>query len=128
MTSFDDEILRVRVNADDADLLTVVAEGELDIAGDERLRVAIADAAITGKRVVLDLRGITFCGSSGIALILDAQRALGQRLRLLAGHEIRRVLELTGLTRLLDGGGTPAQGAGPRGGAGPHAEDREQAV
>ena len=103
MTSFDDGILRVRVDEDEADHLTVVAEGELDIATDETLRVAIADAAVTDRDVVLDLRGITFCGSSGIALILDAQRALGERLRVLAGAEIRRVLELTGLTRLLDG-------------------------
>ena len=103
MTSFDDDVLRVRVVEDEADHLSVVAEGELDIATDDTLRVAIADAAVTGRDVVLDLRGITFCGSSGIALILDARRALGERLRLLAGDEIRRVLELTGLGRLLDG-------------------------
>ncbi len=106
MTSFDDAVLRVRVD-EDAGQLTVIAEGELDIATDETLRVAIANVAITDRSVVLDLRGITFCGSSGIALILDAQRALGERLRLLAGNEIRRVLELTGLTRLLDGESPP---------------------
>ena len=112
MTSYDDKILKVRTTHSDGGVLTVTAEGELDIASDDALRVAIADAAVSARDVVLDLRRITFCGSSGIALILDAQRALGDRLRLLAGDEVRRVLELTGLSRLLGSGsdaGEPAE-------------------
>jgi anti-sigma B factor antagonist len=80
---------------------TIVPVGELDIATapllDEQLHSPEWWAA---KRVVLDLRGLTFMDSSGVRCLLRADaasRADSDRLELIPGSEqIQRLLALTG--------------------------------
>lgn len=81
--------------------------GELDHHGARNalreLELAV-DAALP-KKLVLDLTGVTFMDSSGIALILRAQ----QRMQLLDGSvfvcnvpaQARRVLDAAGISRLI---------------------------
>ena len=81
--------------------------GELDHHGARNalreLELAI-DAALP-RRLVLDLAGVTFMDSSGIALILRAQ----QRVQMLEGNllvcnvpaQARRVLDAAGIGRLV---------------------------
>lgn len=77
--------------------------GELDVATvdvlDDELRRAWANADI--RRVELDLRGVTFMGSAGIAALLAANaraRERGCALTLVrATDRVHRVLELTGI-------------------------------
>lgn len=89
----------------------IAPHGELDIATTPEL--AGAFAAATGGDVVVDLRGVTFMDSSGIACVLQAWRASGEaggRLRAVPGpDEVQRVLALVALDREIDWIDPPAQ-------------------
>ena len=85
--------------------------GELDVgtAGtlDARLREAVEGGA---RRIVLDLREVTFLGSTGLRVLLGwdaASRAEGFDLTIVRGpHLVQRVFELTGVSdrlRFVDG-------------------------
>ncbi|HUR84719.1 MAG TPA: STAS domain-containing protein [Solirubrobacteraceae bacterium] len=77
--------------------------GELDVATvsvlDEELRRAWAQTDI--RRMELDLRGVTFMGSAGVAALLGANaraRDRGCALTLVRGTDrIHRIFELTGI-------------------------------
>ena len=87
--------------------LTVRFVGELDHAAAAGAMRAVASAAeeFLPRRCVLDLSGLTFMDSSGIAVILRAERLLSAfRAELLVAappEQARRVLELAGMSRLL---------------------------
>lgn len=98
----------MEMNAKSADRnLLLELSGELDHHGARNtlreLELAV-DAALP-KKLVLDLGGVTFMDSSGIALILRAQ----QRMHLLDGSllvrnvpdQARRVLDAAGIGRLV---------------------------
>jgi ABC-type transporter Mla MlaB component len=61
-----------REQREGATLLCVA--GELDISGAARLDEEIAAAAAACGSLVLDLSGVTFCDSSGLAVLLRARR------------------------------------------------------
>lgn len=82
-------------------------EGELDLATAAPVRDAL-EHALSGDcpRLVVDLRGLAFLDSAGIHVIvqthqlcLAAERSLS--LLLVPGH-VQRVLEVSGMLRLLD--------------------------
>jgi anti-sigma B factor antagonist len=78
--------------------------GEIDILGAPALRSALVLALEESKLVVLDLSGVSFLGSSGLAVLVEAreqaQRA-SQDLRLVCTTRIvLRALEATGLREL----------------------------
>ncbi len=87
--------------------LTVRFAGELDHAAAAGAMRAVAAAAeeFLPRRCVLDLSGLTFMDSSGVAVILRAERLLSAfRAELLVAdppEQARRVLELAGMSRLL---------------------------
>jgi anti-anti-sigma factor len=87
--------------------ITLTVAGELDIATAPRVadHLAAIDAAGGTERVVLDLGGLTFLDSSGVALLLGAARraeAAGRALTIVrTPPEARRVLALCGLLDLL---------------------------
>lgn len=98
----------MEINAKSADRnLLLEFSGEIDHHGARdalrELELAV-DAALPAK-LVLDLAGVTFMDSSGIALILRAQ----QRMQLLDGSvlvrsvpaQARRVLDAAGIGRLV---------------------------
>ena len=82
--------------------MRVLFTGELDIAGAHEADEAVrqAESAGTGA-VTIDLRGLTFMDSTGLRLLVAADRRAreaGRTLRIVRGQEpIQRVLELTGL-------------------------------
>ena len=98
--------MEIRAKSTDRNLLVEI-RGELDHHGAKgalrELELAI-DAALPTK-LVLDLSGVTFMDSSGIALILRAQ----QRMQLMDGSllvrnvppQARRVLDAAGIGRLV---------------------------
>ena len=54
--------------------------GELDIATVPRARTALEEEPVTGARtVVLDLSGVTFMDSTGLAVVMDLKRELDAR-------------------------------------------------
>ena len=77
--------------------------GELDILTAPELQRALDEAVERGvDRVVLDLRGVGFLGSSGIAIVARLERlanARGFHAAFVRGRpRVQRILEMAGLT------------------------------
>jgi anti-anti-sigma factor len=85
----------------------VAVRGDLDLAtAPTLLREAFAALALPIKALTLDLERTTFLDSSGLDVLVQAKRhgrELGIAVDLKAiPHQARRVIEITGLTELLD--------------------------
>lgn len=98
--------MEIQVKSADRNLLLLFS-GELDHHGARNAlrEVEMAIDAALPQKLVMDLAGVTFMDSSGIALILRAQ----QRMQLLEGSvlvcnvptQARRVLDAAGIGRLV---------------------------
>jgi anti-anti-sigma factor len=81
------------------DAAWVRVTGELDIATAPQLAEMLGRAEERCRRIVLDVRQVTFMDSSGVHVILDANvraNAAGRRLVLVRGpSQVDRVLDLT---------------------------------
>jgi anti-anti-sigma factor len=83
----------------------IVVEGDLDLSTAPDLCACLT--AHRGSRVVADLSLVRFCDSCGLRAIVGEAREtgyVGGRLTVVApeGGAVRRLLELTGLTELLE--------------------------
>ena len=81
--------------------------GDFDITGFKQVDEELGGIQSNGRpTVTLDLRELTFIDSSGIRAILRADtraRALGSRLRLIAGPErVQKVFQITRLDHQLE--------------------------
>jgi anti-sigma B factor antagonist len=81
--------------------------GELDVNGGPRLRDALVDAiGEGGRRVVVDLEGVDFIDSAGLGVLVGglkrARTRDGDLVLVATGVSVRKVLEITGLTRVFD--------------------------
>lgn len=90
---------------DSEDVHVVALYGQLDLANAERVRESLV--AVAGSTVVVDLSGLRFLDSSGIAALLRARQEIvdaghGFEMRGATGI-VRRVLDVTGLAFLLSG-------------------------
>lgn len=100
------EDTQIRLQVQDWDGATVVSVGGgVDMVTTPRLHSCLQDQlARTPQRLVLDLSGVSFLGSSGLAVLvecLDEARGCGSDLRLVASsRRVMRPLEATGLTKL----------------------------
>ena len=98
--------MEIQAKSADRNLLLELS-GELDHHGarDAIRELELAIDAALPKKLVLDMGGVTFMDSSGIALILRAQ----QRMQLMDGSllvcsvpaQARRVLDAAGIGRLV---------------------------
>lgn len=88
----------------DVETHVVCLYGQLDLANADRVREMLID--VGGSTVVVDLAGLRFLDSSGIAALLGARNeitAAGHGFELRGAQGIvRRVLEVTGLVFLLN--------------------------
>jgi anti-anti-sigma factor len=93
--------------------------GELDLStASAEVQELLEECAESACHVALDLSGVTFIDSAGLALLVKTDRRLsaaGRRLVLLRPHpNVQRILEITGLDRRLpvepswSGAGPPA--------------------
>jgi anti-anti-sigma factor len=89
--------------------------GEIDMATVAQLDAAMTDAIVTTGTVsvIVDMAGVTFCDSSGIAAfdrnyLLASQRGVFFQL-IHVGHDVSLVLQVTGLLETLTGR-SPASG------------------
>jgi stage II sporulation protein AA (anti-sigma F factor antagonist) len=70
------DVFRVSVSRAVPDLLVVQPCGEVDLASAAILRDAVIDAVEEHpRRVSVDLSGLSFCGSAGLAALVEARRA-----------------------------------------------------
>jgi anti-sigma B factor antagonist len=93
-----------RIEADGYMLLAV--EGEIDIATSPRLIAALNDAVTdTDGTVVVDLSAVEFMDSTGLALLIRAQRRMSRHGRGFAvvcpDGPVRRIFELTDMVGTL---------------------------
>jgi anti-anti-sigma factor len=98
--------LKVRVEGHGS-TITVHPIGDLDMATARVLRAALAADLHEFRSVVVDLAGVTFMDSTGLAALLEARRALladGRTLTVQhAQAQTRQLLELAGIADLLTG-------------------------
>jgi anti-sigma B factor antagonist len=82
----------------------VRVSGELDIRTCERLERTAGELADRGRLVALDVSELTFCDSTGLAVLVRlhkrAQAAGGELVLRSPVPRVRNLLTLTGLTRL----------------------------
>ncbi len=90
-------------------MIVIAVTGELDLATIAQARAYLQDETeARPSHVVLDMTGVTFLSSHGVRLLIDAHEGghdihgdlhlTGVR----SNRSVRRVLDLTGLTPLLD--------------------------
>jgi anti-sigma B factor antagonist len=76
-------------------------EGELDLCSAPEMREEVAAIPTDVRFVLADLTGLTFMDSTGVAILIDVARLLGERLGLMMlvvdNARLVRVLEETGL-------------------------------
>ncbi|MGY1728743.1 SpoIIE family protein phosphatase [Geodermatophilus sp. SYSU D01062] len=84
--------------------------GDLDLAGVTEVRTALLAEVTDGRPLLLDLTRLGFVASVGAGLLLEAARTAGGHLEVVLppGGSARRLLDLTGLSEVLTGGGAPA--------------------
>ena len=86
---------------DEDDVRVVAVVGEVDASNAEDVRtVALETLPNSARGLILDLRGLSYLDSAGIAFIFEAAERLGlrgQRLALVVapGAEFRRALDVT---------------------------------
>lgn len=94
--------LSVDVTVEDDGLSVVRVTGEIDIATADTVRAAVATAMEHGlTRLVIDMAGVSFMDSSGIAVLLEAAQGTDAVLIRRPSNAVRRVIETTGLTEVL---------------------------
>jgi anti-sigma B factor antagonist len=96
--------LRVESVPDQPDVgaITVRLSGEIDVANATALTDALEAVSEPGRRLVLDMAGVSFIDSSGINVLLRAVSWSGDRHGGLtiadASVNVRKILEILGLT------------------------------
>jgi stage II sporulation protein AA (anti-sigma F factor antagonist) len=100
------DLLRVRVSEPGPGVVVVAPAGEVDLSTVRLFRDAVLAAVDAAPdHVIIDLSGLTFCGSTGLVVLLDAaQRAEIACIAFTAAGAtpiVRRVLDITGLRPVL---------------------------
>jgi anti-sigma B factor antagonist len=105
-TGYSCEMLEVTVTESSPASTLVTVSGELAGSGSERLLARLDRLLDNGHRyVVLDLTAVAFCDSSGVSALVRgharASAAAGGLKLAAASEQVTRVLELSGLARML---------------------------
>ena len=94
--------LGIQTRADAAGAPVIAVSGDLDISSVERLRSAVAQAAAgRPEQLTFEMSGLRFMDSAGIAVLLGAANSVPTVRLLNPNPPVRRVIELTGLTDVL---------------------------
>ena len=98
-----DQQLNVAVSRPTEDVVVLHVAGEIDLLTANLLGERVREQFVPGNRVlVLDLTGVSFMGSSGLAEIVAASQAEAAKLVLVATNRaVLRPLEATGLLPML---------------------------
>ncbi|GAB3149826.1 STAS domain-containing protein [Amycolatopsis sp. NPDC004378] len=85
----------VATAGDDGDRILTVT-GEVDMSNAAEFAAALGRELAAGTALTVDLTGVTYLDSAGVAALFD--RAVGHDLRLVAPRLLERVLRVSGLT------------------------------
>jgi anti-sigma B factor antagonist len=90
--------------ADGRDVAYLAVAGEVDLANAEQFGEALHESGDGRTGVMIDLRGVSFMDSSGLAVLFRAAHDLGPRLMVVAapGSAVERLLELTETRELVN--------------------------
>jgi anti-anti-sigma factor len=84
--------------------LVVCLRGELDVADAAKVAVALVQVAVLARQVILDVEGLEFIDSSGLAALVRARKharhAGGDLLLAAPQPQMRRILAMTRLTEV----------------------------
>jgi anti-sigma B factor antagonist len=84
--------------------LVVCLRGELDVAAAAKVAAALVQVAVLARQVIVDLEGLGFIDSSGLAALVrarkHAQQAGGDLLLAAPQRQVLRVLAVTRLTEV----------------------------
>jgi anti-anti-sigma factor len=83
---------------------TLALTGELDLDSADKLEEAGREVCAADGGLVIDLRKVTFMDSTGLRVLIVAGRLCeekGHELRIIPGEDIQRILEMSGLDRVL---------------------------
>jgi stage II sporulation protein AA (anti-sigma F factor antagonist) len=83
---------------------TLALAGELDMDSANELEEAVREVGASGTGLVIDLREVTFMDSTGLRVLIVAAtlcEEMGNELRIIPGEDIQRILEISGLDRVL---------------------------
>lgn len=92
----------VEIRSEDG-VVVISVRGELDLASSPGLEQALEDLdTSTTKTLIVDLRELEFMDSTGLSVLVGAQRQAlenGQQFALVRGsHQVQRLLNLTGIS------------------------------
>jgi anti-anti-sigma factor len=76
--------------------MRVVASGDLDLEGGDRLEALVSELVRRGYDVALDLSAVGFMDSSGLGAVLSLSQGAGRVVLDDASPAVLRVLEITG--------------------------------
>ena len=79
------------------DGVILCVDGEIDLAARDAFTAAMENAWCNGVRLVLDLGGVTFMDSSGIACLAGASKRHGSIEALNVSPSVRELIQITGL-------------------------------
>ena len=91
-----------------ADWQVLIVRGEVDVTTTPRVRAQLIALLSDGKpHLIIDLEGVDFLDSSGLGALVAGLKLAQSRsgdLRIVCEHQrsVRKVLEVTGLERVLD--------------------------
>jgi len=104
MQKGDPEMVSVELRTREGDGQVVVTlRGELDAAEAAQVAASLAVVATSGRTVIVDLEGLEFIDSSGLAALVRArQHALRAGCDLLLAAPQQQVLRMLAITRLID--------------------------
>lgn len=102
------------------DAVVVVPAGEIDLATIDAVRAELTAARAEARRIVLDLREVEFLDSSGLRLIVEAERDAEQEGRTFVlvrpRAQVQRLLDVAGLSARLTFVDDPAEAVDAPGG------------
>ncbi|WP_018654443.1 STAS domain-containing protein [Actinomadura flavalba] len=83
----------------------VLVRGELDLVSRERFEASLLDALDAGRPLVVDMRDVTFCDSTGLNAVIVANRRATERAVPLAlislTPRVRRVFHITAVDQYI---------------------------
>ena len=81
--------------------MRVLATGELDLDGGDRLEALVSELVSRGEAVAIDLSAVSFMDSSGLGELISLAQGPGDVVLEDASPAVLRVMEITGTTDVI---------------------------